>query len=138
MNQQSRTRVLGWLGGLICLSLLSPPITAQDWARDMFEITEHDFGTIARGAKAEYGITSDGFVPYLATWPNGIGPPSCCRKGRRQMHHSVFCAGGHACAAPLPLIAISHIDYLRGHMVSIMRLHAAERIAIFQYPHPRI
>ena len=54
MNQQSRTRVLGSLGGLICLSLLCPPIAAQDWARGMFEITEHDFGTIARGAKAEY------------------------------------------------------------------------------------
>ena len=51
MNQQSRTRVLGWLGGLICLSLLSPPIAAQDWARGMFEITEHDFGTIARGGQ---------------------------------------------------------------------------------------
>ena len=54
MNQQSRARVLGSLGGLICLSLLCPPIDAQDWARSMFETTEHDFGTIARGAKAEY------------------------------------------------------------------------------------
>jgi len=27
---------------------------AQDWARNMFKITEHDFGSVARGAKAEY------------------------------------------------------------------------------------
>jgi hypothetical protein len=27
---------------------------AADWARDMFEVTQHDFGTIAAGAKAEF------------------------------------------------------------------------------------
>ena len=27
---------------------------AADWARDMFEVTRHDFGTIAAGAKAEF------------------------------------------------------------------------------------
>lgn len=27
---------------------------AQDWARKMFETTSHDFGTVARGAKAEF------------------------------------------------------------------------------------
>lgn len=34
--------------------LLSSNATAQQWARKMFEKTSHDFGTIARGAKAEY------------------------------------------------------------------------------------
>ena len=28
--------------------------TAQDWARKMFDKTTHDFGVVARGAKAEY------------------------------------------------------------------------------------
>ncbi len=34
--------------------LLASSATAQQWARKMFEKTSHDFGTIARGAKAEY------------------------------------------------------------------------------------
>lgn len=29
-------------------------LAAQDWARKMFEVTSHDFGTVARGAKAEF------------------------------------------------------------------------------------
>jgi len=34
--------------------LVSSPSPGQDWARKMFEVISHDFGTIARGAKAEY------------------------------------------------------------------------------------
>ncbi len=30
------------------------PARGQEWAARMFEATEHDFGTVARGAKAEY------------------------------------------------------------------------------------
>ena len=33
---------------------VAAPAQGQDWAREMFKQTEHDFGTIARGAKAEY------------------------------------------------------------------------------------
>ena len=29
-------------------------LPAQDWARKLFVTTEHDFGSVARGAKAEY------------------------------------------------------------------------------------
>jgi len=29
-------------------------LAAQEWARKMFEVTSHDFGTVARGAKAEF------------------------------------------------------------------------------------
>ena len=29
---------------------------AEDWAQKMFKVTEHDFGTIARGAKAQYAF----------------------------------------------------------------------------------
>jgi len=32
------------------------PCAAQQWARKMFEVTEHDFGTVARGAKAEFAF----------------------------------------------------------------------------------
>lgn len=34
--------------------LLTCPCFAQEWARKMFKTTEHDFGTVARGAKAEF------------------------------------------------------------------------------------
>jgi hypothetical protein len=32
------------------------PAAGQDWARAMFETTSHDFGSVARGAKAEYAF----------------------------------------------------------------------------------
>jgi hypothetical protein len=39
----------------VLLSLLaSGPVLAQSWAKKMFETTQHDFGSLARGAKAEY------------------------------------------------------------------------------------
>jgi hypothetical protein len=34
--------------------LLISPCFGQDWAQKMFPVTEHDFGTVARGAKTEY------------------------------------------------------------------------------------
>lgn len=36
------------------VAVLGSPCLAQDWAKQMFSVVEHDFGTIARGAKAEY------------------------------------------------------------------------------------
>lgn len=36
-----------------CLGIASP-LAAQDWARKMFTDTAHDFGNVARGAKAEF------------------------------------------------------------------------------------
>ena len=38
----------------ILVAISVSPCLAQDWARQMFTDVEHDFGTIARGAKAEY------------------------------------------------------------------------------------
>jgi hypothetical protein len=35
-----------------CLTAL--PCSGQDWAKKMFPVTSHDFGSVARGAKAEY------------------------------------------------------------------------------------
>lgn len=40
---------------LLCL-LGSQSAPAQEWARKMFEVTSHDFGTVARGAKAEFSF----------------------------------------------------------------------------------
>lgn len=34
--------------------LAAPTVFGQEWARKMFEQTSHDFGDVARGAKAEY------------------------------------------------------------------------------------
>jgi hypothetical protein len=39
---------------LLLVVLTGCPAFAQDWARKMFKETEHDFGYVARGAKAEY------------------------------------------------------------------------------------
>lgn len=33
------------------------PASAQDWARKLFDQTNHNFGTVARGAKVEYAFT---------------------------------------------------------------------------------
>jgi len=34
--------------------LAASPLTAQEWARKMFKVNEHDFGACARNARAEY------------------------------------------------------------------------------------
>ncbi len=47
---------VGWAKCLLTLGvlLLVSRAEAQEWARRMFEVTHHDFGTVARGAKAEF------------------------------------------------------------------------------------
>ncbi|MHB8866257.1 MAG: DUF1573 domain-containing protein [Pirellulaceae bacterium] len=45
-----RLLFLSWL----VIVTLTPVASAQSWARKMFKITEHDFGTVAKGAKAEF------------------------------------------------------------------------------------
>lgn len=45
-----RSLCIAWL--VVVLSASSAD--AQSWARKMFKTTEHDFGTVAKGAKAEY------------------------------------------------------------------------------------
>ena len=43
--------------GLVALwATLTPPrpATAQDWAKKLFKTHEHNFGTVARAAKAEF------------------------------------------------------------------------------------
>src|SRR4030042_3125075 len=39
---------------LLLVFLAQSPAVGQPWAKKMFEETEHDFGTVARSAKAEY------------------------------------------------------------------------------------
>lgn len=36
---------------------ITGPLFAQEWARKMFEVTSHDFGTVARGGNAEFAFT---------------------------------------------------------------------------------
>lgn len=45
-------RKAGFSVGLLLLA--GSPVSGQDWARKMFQHTEHDFGHLARGAKAEF------------------------------------------------------------------------------------
>jgi hypothetical protein len=42
------------IGVVFLIVLASSPCLGQEWARKMFQTTEHDFGSVARGAKAEY------------------------------------------------------------------------------------
>jgi hypothetical protein len=44
------------LSGLALILLTASSLPAQDWARKLFETSEHDFGSVARGAKAEYAF----------------------------------------------------------------------------------
>src|SRR5580700_4615690 len=40
-----------------CIALIlttASTLPAQEWAQNLFKMHEHDFGSIARGAKAEY------------------------------------------------------------------------------------
>ncbi len=39
---------------LLGLLLFGPTASAQEWATKMFNVTSHDFGTVARGSKAQY------------------------------------------------------------------------------------
>lgn len=48
-------RSLCWAMTALCLS--SSAARAQDWAREMFDHTSHDFGVVARGAKVEHVFT---------------------------------------------------------------------------------
>jgi hypothetical protein len=38
------------------LALAASPCCGQQWAAKMFKVTEHDFGTVARGSKAEFNF----------------------------------------------------------------------------------
>ncbi|MBI3837140.1 MAG: DUF1573 domain-containing protein [Planctomycetia bacterium] len=42
------------LAVLVCLLAAESIGNAQEWANKMFNVTSHDFGTVARGAKAEF------------------------------------------------------------------------------------
>jgi hypothetical protein len=52
MQQNLWMRV--WIVSLMELFLTVSTAQAQDWARNLFKHTNHDFGTVARGAKVEH------------------------------------------------------------------------------------
>src|SRR5262245_28759201 len=41
---------------IIALALLPAAVSAKEWAQKMFQATNHDFGHVARGAKAEFAF----------------------------------------------------------------------------------
>ncbi len=47
-------RRLASIALFLATALIAGRATAQDWARQMFDHTSHDFGTVARGAKVEH------------------------------------------------------------------------------------
>ena len=66
-----RNAVLGCLLGLLSGS----SIFAQEWAEEMFKTRSHDFGTIARGSKAEYEFVLSNL--YLEDVHVASAYPSC-------------------------------------------------------------
>lgn len=66
-------RKAGWL--LLCSVLVCSPCAGQDWARKMFKVYEHDFGTVAKGAKTEYEFTFENL--YLEDVHIASATPSC-------------------------------------------------------------
>lgn len=42
------------IGGCVLALIICTPCLCQEWARKMFKVTDYDFGSVARGAKAEY------------------------------------------------------------------------------------
>ena len=60
----------------LSLSILGvTPAPAQDWATKMFETTSHDFGSVARGAKAQFQFVFSNI--YLETVHIADAQPSC-------------------------------------------------------------
>jgi len=54
-TMQRNIWIRAWIAALVVLPLtISTAALAQDWAKNMFKHTSHDFGTVARGAKAEH------------------------------------------------------------------------------------
>ena len=47
-------RTIAWIALWSLTALTAGRAQAQDWAREMFDHTSHDFGTVARGAKVEH------------------------------------------------------------------------------------
>ncbi len=43
-----------WIVSGFLLLICTAPVLGKEWARKMFETSNHDFGVVARGAKAEY------------------------------------------------------------------------------------
>ena len=63
---------------LLALSLATLtafPASAQKWAKEMFETTSHDFGKIAKGAKAEYEFVVTNI--YMGNVHIASARPSC-------------------------------------------------------------
>ena len=55
--------------------VLATPGSAQEWAEKIFETTRHDFGTIARGAKAEYEFVLNN--TYMSDIHVASAQPNC-------------------------------------------------------------
>lgn len=53
-KQRGLVVVRAWIAAGVLLALLAPEARAQAWARKMFKVTEHDFGTVAKGSKTEF------------------------------------------------------------------------------------
>lgn len=57
LMNNNRSRKFSTVSGLLFVAVVlfnSDSLLAQKWARDMFEVTQHDFEVVPRGAKTEY------------------------------------------------------------------------------------
>lgn len=63
-SARCRRLTLAGCQGVVCAlcafmaaALLAPGASAQEWAKKMFDVTSHNFGTVAKGSKTEYRFT---------------------------------------------------------------------------------
>jgi len=54
MERTARDFAFAFLPVMLLAAVFTPPASAQDWARKMFDKTSYDFGTVARGATVEH------------------------------------------------------------------------------------
>lgn len=79
---------------VLLLCALATPLLAQDWAGKMFETTSHNFGTIARGAKAEFRFELENI--YLTVHLDKNAPPGYIRQ-----HLLLVTEGGQSGQIPI-------------------------------------
>ena len=55
-SKRSRSSTSWFVSGLVGMLLVTSSASAQQWATKMFKTVEHDFGSVARGSKAEFAF----------------------------------------------------------------------------------
>lgn len=90
------------------------PAAAQDWAAKMFPTTAHDFGSLARGAKAQYAFTFSN--PYVEE-VHVAGVRSSC--GCTSVRVDLPTVKTHGTSAVIATINTLHFEGKRGATITV-------------------